>query len=771
MTEPAPHPAVGTAVDTAVDTLVDTRTAPTRRVGRAALVDAGIIAAAWLYASVRIVRYGLGLDDVAYATPAQQVTLHAWASGRMALWSNTTFGGTPHLGNLQTAALYPGHLLSAPFPDLVGPHIELSLHLLLFGVGCYALGRSLGFARPAPAAMAVAAMWSGATVFRAPLLVHFPPLAWVPLAAVCVHAVVTAERPRRAMGALAITLWCILVSGHPQSVLMALTLLGAWSVGVLVEHRAWHRATWLAASAALTVVMSAPVLMALRGSIAAAAVNARDEAALLNPEYVVTLSSAPRLLLGRPLGDLSALAVDAERITYAGVAVVALGIVGVVAAIHARRWSLIALAIVGTFAATLSLGPRSPSMQFARAVLPGFDQPRVSARWNWVLVMALIVLAGAGIDRLRTGTHRAGGAAVLAGGAALVVLVTVGAQGGGAGNDLLWVATAGMVVTISFTTRHLVRVGAAGLLVALAVLELGLPMTRLIIAGNADITDTSQLIGTTERWLAQQQGLTLQLINGDLDGRYVVPGLRPNANTLAGVRSIDGYDGGVAISRRWHAAVQQIVPTVDDSVFGAQLPAALDPAAFARIGVHFVLYDPARGPAELSLPGWVLRPGTGYFQVYENPRWQGDVTAWYTTQRVAGPTEASEALRTARSRYEHIGLVEADDLVRSCTGICTADHFLSSSAWSGQRSVEVQLDRQAVVAFYEQFDEGWTATIDGKEAAVVPVDGVWAAVAVPAGRHRIELRYSPDWLIPAMVLMLLAWLAVAALCCWPMRRR
>jgi len=78
------------------------------------------------------------------------------------------------------------------------------------------------------------------------------------------------------MGALAITLWCILVSGHPQSVLMALTLLGAWSVGVLVEHRAWHRATWLAASAALTVVMSAPVLMALRGSIAAAAVNARD---------------------------------------------------------------------------------------------------------------------------------------------------------------------------------------------------------------------------------------------------------------------------------------------------------------------------------------------------------------------------------------------------------------------------------------------------------------------------------------------------------------
>ena len=85
------------------------------------MIDAVLVVVTWLMGTLRIARYGVGFDDVSYAVPAQHVTLEAWSDGRMALWSNTIFGGTPHLGNVQTAALYPGHLLSAPFPDLVGP--------------------------------------------------------------------------------------------------------------------------------------------------------------------------------------------------------------------------------------------------------------------------------------------------------------------------------------------------------------------------------------------------------------------------------------------------------------------------------------------------------------------------------------------------------------------------------------------------------------------------------------------------------------------------
>lgn len=741
------------------------------RIDRSTLVDAAVVLAAWAVGALRIFRYGVGFDDVSYAAPAQQITLEAWRQGRLALWSNTIFGGTPHLGNLQTAALYPGHLLAAPFPDLIGAHVQLAAHLLLFGFGLYLLGRRLGFARPAPTVMAVAAMWSGATIFRAPLLVHFPPLAWVPIAAVCVHAVVTSTRPLRAVAAMAVVVWCILISGHPQSVLMAYTFLGAWALGLIIEHRSWRRIGSLAGAGALSLVLAAPVLFALRQSLAAAADSARDEETLLNPAFLVQLRLFPRIILGEPFTQLNVLLQYGERITFAGVTVVALSLVGAISVALARRWSLVAVALVGVFAASLSLGPRSPTLRFARAFLPGFDQPRASARWNWVLVMAMIVLAGAGIDRLRRGTFRVGGGAVAFAGVLVAIAILVGVEDAGARNTVLWVAITSLVVALSVVANRRRRLVAATLLATLALFELAMPIGRLINEGNSDITETSQLIGPTQRWLAEQTGLTQPVINGDLEGAYVVAGLRPNANSLAGVRMLDGYDGGISISRRWHAALLQVNPSFNDYIFAAQLPPVVRPAEFARLGIRFVLYDPVRGPASTNLPGWVQRDTSGYLQVFENPRWQGDVTAWYATQAVASPEAAGNSLRTQRSQLGEVGLVEDSEWVRSCSEACSPSYFSSRSSQSGQRDADVSLMHDAVVAFNEQFDEGWTVTIDGRNAPVIPVDGVWAGVAVQAGDHHIELRYEPAWVGPSLVLMASGWLGVAALCCWHALRR
>jgi hypothetical protein len=43
----------------------------------------------------------------------------------------------------------------------------------------------------------------------------------------------------------------------------------------------------------------------------------------------------------------------------------------------------------------------------------------------------------------------------------------------------------------------------------------------------------------------------------------------------------------------------------------------------------------------------------------------------------------------------------------------------------------------------EAYQEGWRATLDGKEVPVRPANVLFRAVAVPAGRHRVELRYRP----------------------------
>src|SRR5947208_434590 len=43
----------------------------------------------------------------------------------------------------------------------------------------------------------------------------------------------------------------------------------------------------------------------------------------------------------------------------------------------------------------------------------------------------------------------------------------------------------------------------------------------------------------------------------------------------------------------------------------------------------------------------------------------------------------------------------------------------------------------------EAYQDGWKATLDGSEVPVRPANVLFRAVAVPAGSHRVELRYRP----------------------------
>jgi hypothetical protein len=55
--------------------------------------------------------------------------------------------------------------------------------------------------------------------------------------------------------------------------------------------------------------------------------------------------------------------------------------------------------------------------------------------------------------------------------------------------------------------------------------------------------------------------------------------------------------------------------------------------------------------------------------------------------------------------------------------------------------VEASAGGHLIVA--EAYQDGWRATVDGGAAPVVPANVLFRAVAVPAGPHRVELRYRP----------------------------
>jgi hypothetical protein len=95
----------------------------------------------------------------------------------------------------------------------------------------------------------------------------------------------------------------------------------------------------------------------------------------------------------------------------------------------------------------------------------------------------------------------------------------------------------------------------------------------------------------------------------------------------------------------------------------------------------------------------------------------------------------------------------------STATVTTIDH--RPGVWD----IDVSADRPQLVVVSEAAFPGWKATVDGKGAPTMTADYAFVGVPVPAGTHRLRLRYRApgvtlgDWL---SILTVLACVAVVA---------
>ena len=82
-----------------------------------------------------------------------------------------------------------------------------------------------------------------------------------------------------------------------------------------------------------------------------------------------------------------------------------------------------------------------------------------------------------------------------------------------------------------------------------------------------------------------------------------------------------------------------------------------------------------------------------------------------------------------------------------------------------RRSSRVELDADApadrLLVFFDAFDDGWTAAVDGAPAEVFRADVAFRGVKFPAGRHRVVFSYRPPGLRDGMRLMFAGALGLA----------
>jgi uncharacterized membrane protein YfhO len=82
-------------------------------------------------------------------------------------------------------------------------------------------------------------------------------------------------------------------------------------------------------------------------------------------------------------------------------------------------------------------------------------------------------------------------------------------------------------------------------------------------------------------------------------------------------------------------------------------------------------------------------------------------------------------------------------------------------------AVDVDMSAPGWLVLVEAWEPGWSAHVDGTPAPVLRANGLFRAVAVPVGRHRVDLTYQPPALRAGLALTTAAVVAGAAVAAWP----
>lgn len=735
---------------------------PRRRIGGGALFGAGCLALfLLLFGSVLIGKRVMVAGDVLYTigpwsgTPGPHSTHNAWvgdgvtvflpwlmlvreafASGRLPLWNPYALFGAPLLANGQSAPFSPFTLFAVVFGGTRGMSLAMLAKLWVAGIGTFVFVRRLGVGR-------LGAILGGLAFATSSFMVVWLQgqgssvaalLPWVFAAA---EWYVQAPRGRR-LGVLALAIGLQFLAGQPDASLYL--CLGVALYGVVRCAGPGHRAALpgLAAAAVVGVLVASvqvvPFAVFLRQSGAVAARAGQNLGFSHLPVTYLDSWLAPNIHGNPAIDGREARATNYNEGTgFVGVAVLTLAAPGLVYQWKRDRSTLVALVVVGLVSFGAIYGALSPV--FGR--LPGF----ASAQSTRMLMLACFVVAcfgGVGLDGLSRRGRRAGlsARALTASAVGLVALAAVvagavlfrveGARVESLGPALprgwipFWAAFGAvcLVAAVALAAAawfRMPRTSATGLAV-LALVE------AAVFAGPfqpqlppSEVPPPSAAMN----WLVAHAG----------DRPVAAQGfdMQPEVTTLYGLHDARGYEN-------------------------TQSP---------RVSIFWSHADPFFKPPEkiltLGLPNarWLAAAGVSYYMTSGNAPLPGTVTVFQgdgvTISRVPGARPfafaapsvgwvASPQQAATRMAPNPLGTVYLEGSGSSQAGPATVT---VASRQAGTVKLDVHAIRPAEIVVLQSYAPGWSATVDGRPAGVVPADVLFQAVRVPAGRHRVTLTYRP----------------------------
>jgi len=351
-----------------------------------------------------------GLDVFTYFYPYKAYAASAIRSGSLPLWNPYLFMGVPFLANIQAAVLYP---LNLPFYWLPAPEMvnwAVFLHLFLAGAFTYGFARQALGLGPSGAMVAASTLaFGGFLCAQAEHINQLSVLVWLPLL-LWLFNLAYARRSLVYMFMTAIVIGVQFLGGHTQSSYINLACLGCYSLYLPLADGAVGSAVVQGVSSSLHksgLSMGIFMVAVLLGTALAGAqlVPTLELSSLsirstgLPYREAVSFSLYPGSIL-RSLLPSFADSPFTEYVAYVGILPLLLAVLAVWRRRHSpQALFLIFLAILGLF---LALGIYNPLYYVLYRFVPGFGLFRVPARWLYVYVVGVALLAGLGMEELRS---------------------------------------------------------------------------------------------------------------------------------------------------------------------------------------------------------------------------------------------------------------------------------------------------------------------------------------------------------------------------------
>ncbi|MCA8941076.1 MAG: hypothetical protein KDB80_00835 [Planctomycetes bacterium] len=687
-------------------------------------------------------------------------------AGRLPLWNPHNYCGAPFLAANNTEVLSPYRLLDyiAPGPTTIAWNVML--RALVAGIGTFwFLRRAVGLGFWGAALGAWVYPLSGFQV----IWTGFPPshaASWLPWLLLAVDRVVGRPFGLGTAG-LAIATTLTLVSGHAATGAQALVVAGVWFLfrvfsthGKAAFQSKLGRGVLLAGALGFGLggMLSAPQSLPTAAYLATSdRVQSRSEGGVETKAQ--GLAALPQVVLPYCYGhtyDGCAYLGGGNRLEhaatgYAGL-LIALALAPLAWALTSRRRTSSFFAALLGFALVPTLG--IPILELV------FDLPPLNLLRNNRLVFAagfaILTLGATGFDALLRGVLREKRSwfaipAITLAALALWSLGRAGAPGlpdgvsRAAADRLSTTFAIGGVwcllglafwATLWLRPRLASRAGLA--IAALALFEL--------------ITNSWGVKPQTDPALYYPRIDVLEEIAAADPGRTIGFHCLP-ANVLQthGLYDVRGYDGADP------AHLVRIVEASQDTRFGKS-------PDYAKTQY----YVPARkGIAELLGIRYVVYPGKPKAGI--DARFRG--REYFVVERAGAPRPfvPARVARTDDLEQQFDGITQKGfdpRKVAFVAGVETRDACRGTATIVRELPCEIDIDvdmqTAGVVVLQDLWYEGWRATLDGEPVAVQRADYAFRAVAVPAGKSRLEFRYEPSSLRNGLIAAAIALLGLAA---------